>query len=128
MGQSLLLVMKVTHNQVRVCWGEHECAQFNAPFSHPRTLLGQYEVLAQSLKPLLRKLRAQHAYGRWWQPTLTLLWLLPPQMGGVTAMEITFLRELGFEISHGRCFAYVFEAEAMEYAQAQAIIPTLTRI
>lgn len=126
MNQSLLIVMSVAHNQVRVCWGEHECVQFEAPFSHPRTLLGQYEVLEQALKPIVAQ--ARQARSRWWRKTPTILWLLAPQWGGVTEMEIRCLRELGFAISDGRCFAYVFEAEAMEYAQAQAIIPTLTRI
>ena len=97
-------------------------------FSHPRTLLGQYQVLLHGLKPVLQQVKTQHEHGRWWHKTPTILWLLPPQLGGVTEMEVNLLRELGFEISNGRCFAYVFEAEALAYAQAQAIIPTLTRI
>ena len=128
MGQSLLFVIRVAHNQVSVCWSEHECESLRLVFSHPRTVLGQYLVLLQGLKPLLQKVKAQHEHGRWWHKTPTILWLLPPQLGGVTEMEVNLLRELGFEISNGRCFAHVFEAEALAYAQAQAIIPTLTRI
>ena len=128
MGQPLLFVIRVAHNQVSVCWSEHECEQLRLVFSHPRTLLGQYQVLLHGLKPVLQQVKTQHEHGRWWHKTPTLLWLLPPQLGGVTEMEVNTLRELGFEISNGRCFAYVFEAEAMSYAQAQAIIPTLTRI
>ena len=128
MGQPLLFVIRVAHNQVSVCWSEHGCESLRLVFSHPRTVLGQYQVLLQGLKPLLQKVKAQHEHGRWWHKTPTILWLLPPQLGGVTEMEVNLLRELGFEISNGRCFAHVFEAEALAYAQAQAIIPTLTRI
>ena len=128
MGQPLLFVIRVAHNQVSVCWSEHECESLRLVFSHPRTVLGQYLVLLQGLKPLLQKVKAQHEHGRWWHKTPTILWRLPPQLGGVTEMEVNLLRELGFEISNGRCFAHVFEAEALAYAQAQAIIPTLTRI
>ena len=128
MGLPLLFVIRVAHNQVSVCWSEHECESLRLVFSHPRTVLGQYLVLLQGLKPLLQKVKAQHEHGRWWHKTPTILWLLPPQLGGVTEMEVNLLRELGFEISNGRCFAHVFEAEALAYAQAQAIIPTLTRI
>ena len=128
MGQPLLFVIRVAHNQVSVCWSEHECESLRLVFSHPRTVLGQYLVLLQGLKPLLQKVKAQHEHGRWWHKTPTILWLLPPQLGGVTEMEVNLLRELCFEISNGRCFAHVFEAEALAYAQAQAIIPTLTRI
>ena len=42
MGQPLLFVIRVAHNQVSVCWSEHECEQLRLVFSHPRTLLGQY--------------------------------------------------------------------------------------
>ena len=116
MGQPLLFVIRVAHNQVSVCWSEHECESLRLVFSHPRTVLGQYQVLLQGLKPLLQKVKAQHEHGRWWHKTPTILWLLPPQLGGVTEMEVNLLRELGFEISNGRCFAYVFEAEALAYA------------
>ena len=128
MGQPLLFVIRVAHNQVSVCWSEHECESLRLVFSHPRTVLGQYLVLLQGLKPLLQKVKAQHEHRRWSHKSPTISWLLPPQLGGVTEMEVNLLRELGFEISNGRCFAYVFEAEALAYAQAQAIIPTLTRI
>ena len=57
MGQPLLFVIRVAHNQVSVCWSEHECEQLRLVFSHPRTLLGQYQVLLHGLKPVLQQVK-----------------------------------------------------------------------
>ena len=128
MKKTLCFVIQLSHNRLSVSWGSHENIHIQADFVHPRTVLGRYEVLVQALKPIVTQAKSTQEYGRWWQRTPIILWLLPPQIGGVHELERHCLSELGFEICNGRCIAYVFESEAMSYAQAQAIIPTLKQI
>ena len=128
MKKALCFVIQLSHNHLNVSWGSHENVHIQADFVHPRTVLGRYEVLVQALKPMVTQVKSTQEYGRWWQRIPIILWVLPPQIGGVNELERHCLSELGFEICYCRCIAYVFESEAMSYAQAQAIIPTLKQI
>ena len=123
-----LMVVYLQPNRLILQMGEDKVFEQQAFFSHPRSLIGDFAALNDCFGKLLAQ--SEHRVHLWqkFHTVQQLLWVLPPQVGGVMFLERRALRELGWSVLSGRVCMYVTESSVLNYAHHQATIPTLVRI
>ena len=126
--KSNLLVVYLFYNEVHVLSSPNESWQAQAPFSHPRSLLGKMPLLQQTLQPLMAEYVATQ---NWWQRrvgAVELVWVLPHQEGGLHFLELRALKELSLTLFSKSVYVYATESDTLNYLVWQEKIATLERI
>lgn len=127
MKTSLLLVY-LFHNEVKVLASSQKAWSSAFEFAHPRSLVGNMPILEQGLRLLLQDYWHHQTYLQRYLGVQKILWVLPPQNGGLSFLELRALKELSHVLCGGRVYAYVIESEPLNYAYWQAKIATLKRL
>ncbi|AUZ05980.1 MULTISPECIES: hypothetical protein [Vitreoscilla] len=123
-----LLVVYLFHNEVKVLASDQKAWNLALAFAHPRSLVGNVPILEQGLRLLLQDYWHEQTYLQRYVGVQKIVWVLPPQIGGLSFLELRVLKELSHVLLGGRMYAYVIESEPLNYAYWQAKIPTLKRL
>lgn len=128
MAENVVLI-QLTADKVYMSWSSQPPLQQPLTQTHPRTLFADYHALLHLMKPMYqqywrslsftKRLHVQHV-----------VWVVPPQLGGLHQLELRVIRELSLEMAQGRVFVYVHESTTSMQAwqQAQALLPSLIRL